>query len=207
MKVLQKKFLTVSLLFAVLVGRAVDIGDVGSSALLWMVNDNLVTEVTGQVDPVKVSDLRSRPDGLSVNYARVMAVKTDGSETQPVFLDLYAKNELGDMYSAGDFTDVSGGRAGPLWANVTGYEDASWSFMIELGNLNDSGDEDVWTAMAYSEKATYDQLRQFIQKGEILDPTMTPWQGGSYVVPEPTSGLLVLLGGALLALRRRRRMA
>lgn len=184
------------------------LGDEGmmSSALLWMVDDDYVSEVTGQIDPVRMSELTSRPDGLSVNYARVLAVKTDGSETSPIFLNLFAPDENGGIGNAGTFTDVSNGYAGPLWANVTGYEDASWSFMIELGNLNDSGEEDVWTAMAYSEKATYDQLRQFIQKGEILDPTMTPWSGGSYAVPEPTGGLLLTLGGALLALRRRRRM-
>ena len=205
MKAFQKMVLLVALLFMALAGCGSDIGDVGSSALLWMVNDDLVNEVTGQVDPVNVRDLRSRPDNLPVNYARVVAVNGD----QTVFLDLYRKDGMGDIESTGDFTDVDTmGRAGPIWANVTGYEDAAWSFMIELGNLTVSEDYDqTWTAMAYSEKATYDDLKRFIQKGETLDPTMTPWQGGSYVVPEPTSGLLVLLGGALLALRRRRRIA
>lgn len=183
-------------LFAALTGR----GEGMDSVLLWMVNDGLVYEVSGQVDPVPVSELRSRPDGKSVNYARVQA--TDGSET--VFLDLYAYFNR-ELHYAGDFTDVSGGYAGPLWADVTGYEDPAWSFMIELGNLDESGDEEVWTTMAYSDRATYADLARFIQPGEIPDPTMTPWTGGQYAVPEPTSGLLVVIGGAFLALRRRRR--
>ena len=199
MKILLKTILSVAILFIASVGVA----DGFNSALLWMVNDNLVTEVTGQTDPVKVSALMSRPDGLPVNYARVMAV-SENDGTAPVFLDLYFKDRSGDLLPTGDFTDVSGGYAGPIWANVTGYADPSWSFMIELGNFDDSGENEIWTPMAYSERATYDQLRDFIQEGEVLRPPFTPWQGGSYVVPEPTSGLLVLLGGALLALRRRR---
>ena len=32
-----------------------------------------------------------------------------------------------------------------------------------------------------------------------------PWSPNAYVVPEPSSGLLLLVGAGLLALRRRRR--
>ena len=37
-----------------------------------------------------------------------------------------------------------------------------------------------------------------------LATAYTPWKGGSGDIPEPTSGLLLLVGGAMLALRRRR---
>ena len=178
-------------------------GEGESSVLLWMVDDNLVNEVSGAVAPVPVSELLSRPDGQPVNYARVLAVKTDGSGTAPIFLDLYAYSQ-GERFPAGDFTDVADGYAGPLWANVTGYEDPAWSFMIELGNFSETSDSEVWTPMAYSERATYEELARFIQRGETSDPPFTPWTGGSYTVPEPTSGLLMLFGGALLALRRQR---
>ncbi len=203
MKTVLKTFLPCAVLCAALCTRG---DETVSSALLWMVDDNYVKEVSGTIPSMPVSQLVSRPDGLPVNYARMLAVKTDGSETTPIFLNLFTSDGEGGLSEVGTFTDVALGYAGPLWADVTGYEDPAWSFMIELGNFDDSGTEDVWTVMAYSEKATYDQLRRFIQPGEIPDPTMTPWQGGAYAVPEPTSGLLVMLGGALLALRRRRKV-
>ena len=37
-----------------------------------------------------------------------------------------------------------------------------------------------------------------------MSASITPMMGPSYMAPEPTSGLLLLLGGALLALKRRR---
>ena len=148
MKTVLKTILPCAILCAVLGAR----GDgTVSSALLWMVDDNYVKEVSGAIPSMPVSELVSRPDGLPVNYARVLAVSTDGSETAPVFLNLFTSDGAGGLSEVGTFTDVSLGYAGPLWADVTGYEDPAWSFMIELGNFDDSGAEDVWTAMAYSE--------------------------------------------------------
>ena len=196
MRSLKRFFLCALILCAAWCGRGND------DVLLWMVFDPLVNEVSGLVEPVKASELLSRPDGLPVNYARMLA--TDGSDT--VILNLYSLKDpyATVMYGVGKFADVTEGIAGPIWADVADYKDPAWSFMIELGNLDDSGDEDVWTPMAYSERATYEELARFIQRGETSDPPFTPWTGGSYTVPEPTSGLLMLFGGALLALRRQR---
>lgn len=185
----------------VLVGRGEDL----ENCLLWMVEDGLVQEIGG--GSVRVSELRSRPDGLGVNYARVLAVGSEGSLLAPVYLDLFFKDGQNTRIDAGNFTDVTDGMAGPLWADVTGYEDSAWSFIIELGHFDESGADEVWTPMAYSDRATYEALERFIQQGETPNPPFTPWTGGSYTVPEPTSGLLVVVGGALLALRRRRRAA
>ena len=77
-------------------------------------------------------------------------------------------------------------------------------FMIELGNY-DSGNN--WSTLALSETATYADLEanNHIEtaSGYIPNPVAI-WTPTSYVVPEPTSGLLVLIGTALLALRRRK---
>jgi hypothetical protein len=78
------------------------------------------------------------------------------------------------------------------------------SFMVELGNW-ESG---TWTGIATSQSYTYAQLQSYIiheWSGPGATPAIEPWVAGGYVVPEPSSGLLLLIGGGLLALRRKRR--
>lgn len=79
---------------------------------------------------------------------------------------------------------------------TTGY-----SFFVEL--YNESGDT-LWTQYA----STYEQLlnSQAISTGGIGAPTGLGLGGmNGAAIPEPTSGLMLLIGGAMLALRRRRR--
>lgn len=80
------------------------------------------------------------------------------------------------------------------------YGGSQYSFFVEL--LNASGDS--WTQYT----STYDNL---VSSGYVsTSPLSVPTQalsGGmnGAAVPEPTSGVLLLIGGAMLALRRRRR--
>ena len=98
-----------------------------------------------------------------------------------------------------------------MYAFVTDYASAEYSFAIELGSY-DSG---KWTTLATSATLTYQQL----QTGDgvngsyltTYDATLPMpqgiWAPTSYNVPEPSSGLLVLIGAGLLALRRGRARA
>lgn len=84
--------------------------------------------------------------------------------------------------------------------DVSSY--GGYSFYIELVNYN-SGAKDV---LGYGDTISYDQM---VEKGYILETPLTItsaniWHGGSYVAPEPTSGLLMLFGLAGLALKRRK---
>ena len=78
--------------------------------------------------------------------------------------------------------------------------------MIELGNW----DNGTWTMVAMSQAVNYTQLESDHHVNVWSDQTIDPqvpdvWAVSTYTVPEPTGGMLFVIGGALLALRRRRR--
>ena len=96
------------------------------------------------------------------------------------------------------------GLAGPVWSSLGEYADAAYAFTVELGHW----ENDEWTVMATSKTTTYAELLAggWTSSNMNAYPREGPWSPTFTVtsVPEPTSGLLVLIGGALLALRRRR---
>lgn len=89
------------------------------------------------------------------------------------------------------------------------HDSPEYHFVVELGNWNEvNGD---WTKVADSKDAiTYDyiynegHLKTF-NNGEPVAIGTQSWKPTTYVVPEPSGGLLVLLGAAGLLLRRRRK--
>ncbi len=86
------------------------------------------------------------------------------------------------------------------WAYV-GILGNGYSYYIELINETTGGG---YETVAASSLASWEDLKNFLTANGVPG-TGTPWTGGEFhAVPEPTSGLLLLLGVAGLALRRKR---
>ena len=94
-------------------------------------------------------------------------------------------------------TELSAAILGDASADYSG-----WSFFIELQNYDA---ENGWYTSGRSDTYTYNQISSssFSTSSSLSTVSPTAW-APSVPVPEPTSGLLMLVGGALLALRRRR---
>ena len=100
---------------------------------------------------------------------------------------------------------------GDVWAiwipKSAQYE--GYSFAIELGNYANWEDPNSWTALATSGFKTYADIKDYIAEIETEVPISEYWNPNQFTavggaIPEPTSGMLVLIGAGLLALRRRR---
>ena len=172
--------------------------DDGLRVLWWQVGD--VTDLTSPLSDVAVERVNNggmtTAADLGVTHARILEVSTGNTV-------LLLDPDTADTYSLVAM-DV------PMtWlADVSAYASGSpeYAFIIELGNWDGSN----WSTLALSETVSYADLaaNSHIDGVSGVDPNqITPWNPTSYVVPEPSSGLLVLVGAALLALRRRKRRA
>lgn len=190
----------------------------GDSVLLWMVSSQDVVNDNGTLTNVGGLTSRNLPvssgNPQHVNAARVRVIGNGVGDN--VFLDLYHQNDDDQWeldYTVGDQTYRSqilsfenapsssdGSYVGPSWADFGAYASADYSFAIELGFLTEDG---RWFTMATGAQTGWEALAKFRSSDIVAEPPFGPWSS-SYSVPEPSSGLLLLMGGALLALKRRR---
>ena len=179
-----------------------------NDVLYWMIDSSATVEKDGVTSSVS-SFFGEAPEG-SAFAARVRV--TGGNITEDTFLDLYVPaygvDEGGGEWGV-EFGDAGGywgagvptGNQSPIGAYSAGSPE--FSFIVELGNIDSS---DNWTTVATSAAATYSSLAANIHQAFDINPGQTAiWTPGSFqAVPEPSGGLLTLMGVALLALRRRR---
>jgi len=186
--------------------------------LYWMVDDSSTVSwwnEEGGRESGSVSeflDTFGTPEEGSAFAARIRVTGGNIQDGEDVFLDLYIPGygvDTGGGAYGVEFSDV-----GSYWgAGVpTGNQSPSgdyaagspeFCFTIELGNLDSS---DNWTTVAYGDPASYTSLSAYIHETFDLNPgQFAVWTSASFStdVPEPSSGLLLLIGGALLALRRK----
>lgn len=181
----------------------------GGDVLYWMIDDSAT------VDGTAISTFLENYEASEGSAFAARIRVTGGNITEDTFLDLYLP---------GYGVDVGGGEYGVEFSEVGGYWGAGvptgnqspsgdysegtpeYCFIVELGNI-DSGDN--WTTVATSASATYSSLATYIHQTFDMNPSsMAVWTPTQFsAVPEPSSGLLMAIGFALLALRRKGRGA
>ena len=152
--------------------------------LYWMIDGNNLA-------------LEGEPFG-DYAYARVKDLQTG------TYLSVY--DASGSKTSATAVNKVTAISGPMVWgdfeadnsSSVSTFSSSEKSILFELYN----SDRDVvaWQSVSLAELIT----KRYI--GDSLNPAFTPYMLTA-VVPEPTGGVLVLLGAAMLALRRRRQCA
>ena len=202
-------------------GMVLAAGD--NDVLYWMVDNNATittdteSETTATIgsffeNVTSYSPFENLNTGEGSAFAaRIRVTGGDIQEGQDVFLNLYIPG-IGEIDGA---YGVEFGNGSGYWgAGVpTGNQSPSgnysagtpeYSFIVELGNIDSS---DNWTTLATSAAATYSSLGTYIhEKFDINPSSLAAWTPTQFTIaPEPSSGLLALMGFAILALRRKQK--
>ena len=202
----------IAVLAAAILATGVSLAE--EKVLYWMVDDTATVDVHG-ANPVNIQDYLTSTyiEEPATYYAARIRVTPDGGED--IFLPLYAG---GATFSGGigvEFWDNGAGwGAGVPTGNQSPlgiYASPEYSFTVEIGNVMWSDiDGPSWVeTVATSASASYTELvtaKYIADSFDTEPPAGQIWTPTSFTaVPEPSSGLLVLVGGALLELRRRRK--
>jgi hypothetical protein len=219
-------FRTAALAMAILTAGVSSGGE--NDVLYWMVDDSAQVTKDGTTQSIGdfFSDYMSSSENWSAtasSFAARIRV-TGGDISGDVFLGLYGRDEYNVPYiesgELGMAFDSSGtgywgagvpdGNQSPSGNYSAG--DPEYSFIVEIGNVvwdENSGTASWVETVATSAAAAYSSLGAYIHQTFDMNPgQMAVWTQTSFnAVPEPSSGLLTVIGFAFLALRRQRKGA
>jgi hypothetical protein len=172
--------------------------------VLWWTIGNDYQSLTGTAE-----DGTSYSAGyLGVTDARIYYTSTEDSSSGYLTLLQLNDDKSVSIYdgSAKLGAEYGVGLPANFYGSLSSLSGTSYNFVLELGNF--ANGEWVKTSMK-SDVVSYQSLldQKHIAAWDGIDPIDgSPWSPKVYhVVPEPTNGLLVLLGSALLMLRRKRK--
>ena len=145
---------------------------------------------------------KSGDDDVGFSYAKIQVKDENaGSDTPAIYLTL---DQAGDVKyddiwpSDGKAPDYNGTMIAPTYVDISEYATSAYSFALELYSTENS-------QVGLSEYVSFADLTAF---GAVYSNMATTgdkaWNFSVRPTPEPTSGLLVLLGIGALALRRKR---
>lgn len=147
------------------------------SYLYWMVGDSLTWK-----------------EGTAQDYSQMAVGVIDASGKNVGYLNCFA---YGGSGFGGNLVDKG---SGAWYANLGGYASGSYSFYFEL--FNDNMD-----FVGRSDTLNYNSALAYVTTFGTSQPLANPWSPTSFTtaaVPEPSSALLMLLGCAGLALKRKK---
>lgn len=180
------KKIIASVLFALSCGVLLAEGDM---YMYWMIDSGSTVKNWGGAAG-SISDI----EGL---YAKVAVAGSEGT-----YLSLY--EQPGISYGGGTVAPVTDvfGESWPIFANLGDY--AGNTFFLELWTAAEGGTKEYT-----SESISYAAASQYFaqMKNNMAAPPEAYGFKTFTAVPEPTSGLLLLLGVAGLALRRKNKKA
>lgn len=139
-----------------------------------------------------------------VNDENADAAKARGEETAATLYAIvgsdYSTKKALDSVTGNDVADYYG--VSSFDTQLGSYSGSTYSYFVELWNGNQSSPVDYQSALNNG----------YISRNGMSTPSVEGMSGGlgsgsqTYNVPEPTSGLLFVIGGMLLGLKRKRQV-
>lgn len=175
-----------------IVGLAVALGATFAQAsyLYWQVSDASAT--SGSFNGHAVTGYRVVAENTSSGARTVL--KSTYLNDSDVWTDESTDPMSSAVAQAGAYANLEAYTAGySYYVEIMGYDANAYPSDSHIG------------AIGVSEVMSYAQATSHMTATlESISSVPTAWTGGTYAAPEPTSGLLLLVGASLLALKRRK---